>query len=106
MEVMGRVLGRVEPLVPQVQRDPNKVYKRSAGATGPSQPDWCSRRSCMCSGRGVNGRRCRPSGLAVPVRCTRSSWTGPKAGFFEEIWKAGLAEYNELEGISLEMAEH
>ena len=31
-EVTDEFWARVEPLVPKVQRDPNKVYKRSAGA--------------------------------------------------------------------------
>ena len=29
-----------------------------------------------------------------------------KAGFFVALWQAGLAEYDEMEGIALAMAEH
>ena len=34
----GRVLEPVEPLVPQPARDPDKQYKRAAGAGRPSKP--------------------------------------------------------------------
>ena len=41
----------------------------------------------------------RRNGLAAPVQCTSAFWSERKR-FFKELWRAGLAEYNEMEGIA------
>lgn len=45
----------------------------------------------------ASGRRCRGSASAAPVK-RFLEWE--KAGFFETLWKAGLAEYDEMAGIA------
>jgi hypothetical protein len=51
-------------------------------------------------GRPASGRRCPASALAAPVRCTRSSCNGPRPGSSRRCGSAGLAEYDDLEGIA------
>ena len=92
----------VEPLVPKKERDPNKVYKRKPGA---------GRKPALV--RNVFGAivYVLRNGLiwnALPkekfgvcsstVHRVFQEWC--EAGFFLNLWRTGLAEYDALEGIS------
>lgn len=68
---------RVEPLIPQRALVPGKQYIRRPGAGRPAKP-------------------ARQVFEAIHKRFLE--WE--KAGFFEAVWKAGLAEYDEMQGIA------
>mgnify|MGYP000184997331 CR=1 FL=1 len=69
---------RVEPLIPARSRPPDKVFTRKPGAGRPAKPARQVFEAVMY------------------VLRTGCQW---KAGVFEAIWKAGLAEYDQMEGI-------
>jgi transposase len=92
---------RVEPLLPRKQREPGREYSRKAGA-GRKAKDarlvfegivYVLRTGCMWKALPFE-RFGSPS--AIHARFLE--WQ--KAGVFEALWKAGLAEYDEFEGIS------
>ena len=100
-EVTDAFWARVQPLVPKPQRDPNKLYQRSAGAGRPPKSARLVFEAIVyvlrtgCQWKALPRER---FGSASAVHQKFMDWS--KAGFFEAIWKAGLAEYDELEGIS------
>lgn len=100
-EVTDEFWARVEPLVPVVQRDPGKVYQRRAGAGRPPKPARLVFEAIVyvlrtgCQWKALPAER---FGSASAVHQKFMDWS--KAGFFENIWKMGLAEYDELEGIA------
>lgn len=92
---------KVEPLIPPPARDPHKKYQRKLG--GGRKP--------------ISPRRIFEA--VIYILRTESSWQAlPKelfgspsalhthfkkwqrAGFFEKLWDAGLAEHHEMEGIA------
>ncbi len=91
----------VEPLVPQPIRDPNKTYARSAGAGRPPKPARLVFEAIVfvlrtgCQWKALPRER---FGSASAVHQRFMNWS--KAGFFETLWTAGLAEYDDLEGIA------
>ena len=100
-EVTDEFWKRVEPLVPARVRVKNKQYKRSAGG-GRKQKDarlvfeaivYVLRTGCQW--KALPFERFG-SASAIHKRCLE--WE--KAGLFEALWKKGLAEYDDLEGIA------
>ena len=92
---------RVEPLVPQPVRDMNKQYVRRAGAGRPAKPSRLVFEAIVYVLRTGCQWKALPSerfGSASAVHQKFMQWS--RAGFFEALWKAGLAEYDDLEGIS------
>lgn len=100
-EVTDEFWARVQPLVPQPQRDPSKLYQRQAGAGRPPKPARLVFEAIVyvlrtrCQWKALQAER---FGSASAVHQKFMDWS--KAGFFEDIWKAGLAEYDDLEGIA------
>ncbi len=92
---------RVGPLVPQPGRDPNKEYLRRAGAGRPPKAPRLVFEAIVyvlrtgCQWRALPAER---FGSASAVHHKFMQWS--RAGFFEALWKAGLAEYDDLEGIA------
>ena len=92
---------RVEPLLPQPARDPNKPYIRKQGG-GRKPLDYRKVFEGIvyvlrtgCQWKAVPKERYgSPSSIHAYFRL----WE--KAGVFLAIWRAGLAEYDEMEGIS------
>ncbi len=92
---------RVEPLIPPRAPPPRKKYLRKPGAGRPPKPArqvfeavvYVLRTGCQWK---ALPKRSRGSASAVHKRFLQ--WE--KAGFFEALWKAGLAEYDELAGIA------
>jgi len=91
-----------EPLIPKPRRDPNKTYRRKPG--GGRKP--LSSRRVLAGVLYVLRTGCQWN--ALPERFGNSKtvhrhfleWT--RRGFFRDLWKAGLAEYDELAGIDWE----
>lgn len=99
-EVTDEFWKRVEPLVPVRQRSTEKSYVRQAGG-GRKPKDarlvfegivYVLRTGCQW--------KALPErfGSASAIHKRFLQWE--KTGFFEKLWKAGLAEYDELEGIA------
>lgn len=100
-EVTDEFWSRVQPLVPQPARDPDKQYKRAAGAGRPSKPPRLVFEAIMyvlrtgCQWKALPAER---FGSASAIHQKFMLWS--KAGFFENLWRAGLAEYDDFEGVA------
>ena len=96
-EVAEEFWERVEPLVPQPVRDPNKRYKRAAGAGRPSKSPRLVFDAIVyelrtgCQWKALPRER---FGSASAIHQKFMVW--PKAGFFENLWRAGLAEHDDF----------
>ena len=92
---------RVEPLIPQRARTPEKQYVRKPGAGRPSKPARQVFEAIVyvlrtgCQWKALPAER---FGSASAIHKRFLEWE--QAGFFEAVWKAGLAEYDEMEGIA------
>ncbi len=93
---------KVKDKIPTHQRDPNKTYKRkSGGGRKPIEPRRVLEGIFYVLRTGIQWKALpKEYGAASSVHKYFLEWT--EAGFFEEIWKMGLAEYDELEGIGWE----
>ncbi len=100
-EVSDALWARVKPLLPQPTREPKKHYRRKPGG-GRKPLDY--RRVFAgivyvlrtgCQWKAVPKER---FGAASSVHAYFQRWE--KAGVFLSLWRAGLAEYDELEGVS------
>lgn len=102
-EVSDKFWEKVEPLIPVAQRDPNKKYKRKAGGGRKPLPVrqvfegivYVLRTGCQWQAL-PKERFGSPSSVYTYF----AAWL--KAGFFLNLWRAGLAEYDEMEGIAWE----
>ena len=92
---------RVEPLVPPRVVDPRKIYARKPGAGRPPKPARQVFEAVVyvlrtgCQWKALPKER---FGSASAVHKRYLEWE--KAGFFEALWHAGLAEYDQMEGIA------
>jgi transposase len=92
---------RVEPLVPQRVLAPGKTYRRRPGAGRPPKPARQVFEAIVyvlrtgCQWKALPKER---FGSASAVHKRFLEWE--EAGFFAALWKAGLAEYDEMEGIA------
>jgi transposase len=100
-EVSDALWERVEPLIPQPERDPAKTYRRKPG--GGRKP-LNTRRvfegivyvlRTGCPWKAAPKER---FGAASAIHRYFQTWL--KAGFFLALWQAGLAEFDDLEGIA------
>ena len=81
-EVSDEFWSRVEPLLPPApERDKTQQYARAAGAG--------------CQWKALPAER---FGSASAIHKRFLEWA--KAGVFVRLWQAGLAEYDEMEGIA------
>ena len=92
---------RVEPLIPVRERASDKSYVRQPGAGRPPKPARQVFEAIVyvlrtgCQWKALPKER---FGSASAIHKRFLEWE--KAGLFEAIWKAGLAEYDQLEGIA------
>ena len=92
---------RVEPLVPQRVPSPDKQYVRKPGAGRPPKPARQVFEGIVYVLRTGSQWKALPAerfGSASAVHKRFLEWE--KAGFFESLWRAGLAEYDDMEGIT------
>ena len=100
-EVTNAFWARVEPLIPVRQRLADQTYTRKAGGgRKPKAPRlvfegivYVLRTGCQW--KALPAER---FGSASAIHAWFLEWE--KAGFFEALWKAGLAEYDDCEGIA------
>ena len=100
-EVSDDFWRRVEPLIPERERQPAKAYVRKAG--GGRKPKearlvfeaivYVLRTGCQW--KALPAER---FGSASAVHKRFLEWQ--KSGVFEALWKVGLAEYDDFEGIA------
>ena len=100
-EVSDEFWKRVEPLVPVREREPGRTFQRKLGGGRKTMP---ARRvfegivfvlRTGCQWKALPGER---FGSASSVHKYFRQWL--KAGFFLTLWRAGLAEYDDMEGIA------
>jgi transposase len=104
-EVSDKLWEAVSPLIPtEPQRDPNKLYKRALGAGRPPANPRTVFEAIVrvlrtgCQWNSITKKR---DGVgSSTVHRSFQQWT--KAGVFLEVWRKGLCEYDELEGIAWE----
>jgi len=103
-QVMGsvrRLWERAEPLVPVPERDPSKEYRRKAGGGRKPMPARQIFEAIMyvlrtgCQWKALPKER---FGSPSAIHAHFMAWT--RAGFFVALWRAGLAEYDDMEGIA------
>lgn len=90
---------KVEPLIPVRQRDANRSYLRKPGAGRKPMPArqifsaivYVLRTGCQWKALP------REFGAASAIHAHFQRWH--QDGFFLKLWQAGLAEYDEMEGI-------
>jgi transposase len=100
-EVSDEFWKRVEPFVPTKEREPAKMFQRKPGGGRKAMP---SRRvfegivfvlRTGCQWKALPKER---FGSASSVHKYFRQWL--KAGVFLTLWRAGLAEYDDMEGIA------
>ena len=100
-EVSDAFWERVEPLIPEPQRDPNKTYKRKVGGGRKRMPPRQVFEAIMyvlrtgCQWKALPKER---FGSPSAIHTHFMQWM--RAGFFVGLWRCGLAEYDEMEGIA------
>jgi len=100
-EVSDDFWRRVEPLIPVRQRSAERQYLRKPGAGRPSKPARLVFEGIVyvlrtgCQWRALPKER---FGSASAVHARFLQWE--RAGVFAAIWQAGLAEYDQMEGIA------
>ena len=99
-EVSDLFWEKVAPLVPKPKRDASSIYQRRRG--GGRKP--MDSRKVFCAivyvlRTGIQWKALpREFGSASSVHAYFQKWA--EAGFFLRLWKKGLAEYDEMEGIA------
>jgi len=91
---------RVKPLIPERQRDAERSYKRKAGGgRKPQDPRQVFEGILYVLRTGCQWKALPKSdfGSASAVHKYFLAWQA--AGVFEQLWRASLLEYDELEGI-------
>ena len=100
-EVTDEFWKRVEPLIPVRQRAVAQAYiRKSGGGRKPKNPRLVFEGIVFvlrtgCQWKALPAER---FGSASAIHARFVEWA--KAGVFESLWKLGLAEYDEFEGIA------
>ncbi len=99
-EVSNVLWERVAPFIPHPKRDPNKTYKRKAGAgRKPLDPRQGFAGILHVLRTGCQWKALPKERFGSPssIHAYFGQWLF--VGSFLDLWKAGLAEYDELKGI-------
>jgi len=100
-EVSDEFWMRVEPLIPKRERAQERDYRRRpGGGRKPMAPRKAFEAIVFVLRTGCQWKSLPKEkfGSASSVHKYFRDWL--KAGFFQKLWRAGLAEYDELEGIA------
>lgn len=94
---------RVEPLIPQHQRDPDKVYKNRPGSGRRRLPARQVFEAILYVLRtGIQWKALPKEQFGSPSAVHRYFQEWEAAGVFAALWQKGLGEYDEFEGIAWE----
>lgn len=102
-EISDAFWERVEPLIPQQMRDPDRVYRRTAGGgRKPMEPRKVLSAIIYVLRTGIQWKSLPKELYGSPssIHAYFKKWEAQ--GFFEELWKKGLAEFEEMKGIHWE----
>ncbi len=92
---------RVEPLIPERRREATKEYVRKAGGgRKPKDPRLVFEAIVYVLRTGCQWKALPSERFGSPSAIHKHFLEWQKAGVFEGLWKAGLAEYDDLEGIA------
>lgn len=92
---------KVEPLIPDTTRDPKRKYLRAPGAGRRPIPKRTVFAAIVYVARtGIQWKALPKSEFGAGSAIHAYFMTWARAGVFERIWVAGLAEYEEMEGIA------
>jgi len=92
---------KVEPFIPERKRDATKEYRRAPGAGRKPIPKRKVFEAIVYVARtGIQWRALPKSeyGVGTAIHKYFTDWS--RTGVFDKIWSAGLAEYDEMEGIA------
>jgi transposase len=91
---------KAEPLVPRKKRERSRIYMRDpGGGRKPIPPRVVLAGIVFALRTGIQWKALPKKEFGSPSAIHRYFLEWQKAGFFEKLWKAGLAEYEEMEGI-------
>ena len=92
---------KVEPLIPAPTRDPNKEYKRKQGGGRKPMASRQIFEAIMYVLRtGCQWKALPKERFGSPSAVHTHFMRRTRAGFFVALWRAGLAEYDQMEGIA------
>jgi len=100
-EVSDKFWEKVEPLIPLPERDPTKTYKRKPGGGRKPMPARQILEAVLfvlrtgCQWKALPKER---FGSPSAIHTHFLRWV--RQGVFVALWRAGLAEYDEMEGIA------
>lgn len=99
-EVSDSFWERVERLIPETERDTNKMYKRKVGGGRKPMPSRRIFEAIMYVLRtGCQWKALPKERFGSPSAIHTHFMRWMRAGFFVSLWRSGLAEYDEMEGI-------
>jgi transposase len=100
-EVSDAFWERVELLIPPNERDPNKMYKRKAGGgRKPIPPRKIFEAILYVLRTGCQWKALPKERFGSPSAIHTHFMRWMRVGFFVALWRVGLAEYDEMEGIA------
>jgi len=100
-EVSDEFWQLVEPLIPTVKRSSSKKYKRKAGGGRKPLPARQVFEAIVYVLRtGIQWKALPKEKFGSPSAIHRYFQEWIQKGFFKKLWKRGLAEYDEMEGIA------
>jgi len=101
LEVSDAFWEKVEPFIPAPERDPGKTYKRkTGGGRKPIPPRKVFEAILYVLRTGCQWQALPKEQFGSPSAIYTHFARWQHAGFFLALWRAGLAEYDEMEGIS------
>jgi transposase len=100
-EVSDAFWKRVEPLIPGQKRDPERTFKRKPGAgRPPMDPRKVFEAIVYVLRTGIQWKALPKEVYGSPSAIHTYFQKWHKAGVFLELWRVGLAEYDEMEGVA------
>ena len=100
-EVSDAFWEKVEPLIPMHERDRNNIYKRKpGGGRKPIPPRRVFEAILYVLRTGCQWKELPKErfGSSSSIHAYFMRWM--RTGFFLSLWRAGIAEYDEMEGIA------
>jgi transposase len=92
---------KVEPFIPDPTRDPKKEYRRAPGAgRKPIAKRRVFEAIVYVARTGIQWRALPKAVFGVGTAIHKYFMEWSRAGVFDRIWQAGLAEYDEMEGVA------
>ena len=102
-EVSDNFWSKAEPLIPRSKRNPDKKYQRKpGGGRKPKDPRLVLEGILYVLRTGCQWKALPKERFGSPSSIHNYFLKWLEAGFFLELWKAGLCEYDEFKGIEWE----